>query len=206
MSRKPLVALATSVTVLVAAGIAFAHGGGPGTIQPVSATFDAMTVANAKSGTCTGADGTYTRTKATYTGTAVSTDSRLNGTLTVRARTLYNSTTNLGLVDGRFRVENADGRTEGSFVGVDDNGTLSGYVSGHGRRGWAKLMGPVSATFDPTTGFQAGQLGSGASAGTAVFALGRCDNGSEDDNGDGSHGDKPGKSKKHKHGKHGHKK
>jgi hypothetical protein len=201
MSRKPLAALAASVTVLVAAGIAFAHGGGPGSIQPVSATFDATTVANLESGACTGADGTYTRTKATYTGTAVSTDSRLNGTLTVRARTLYNSTTNLGLVDGRFRVENTDGRTEGSFVGVDDNGTLSGYVSGHGRRGWAKLMGPLSATFDAATGFQGGQLGSGASPGTAVFALGRCDNG----NGDDSHGDKPNGSKG-KHGKHGHKK
>jgi hypothetical protein len=201
MIRKPLAALVATVAVLVAAGIAFAHGGGPGSIQTASATFDATTVSNAETGSCTGSDGTYTRTKATYTGTSTSTDARLNGTLTVRARTYYNATTNLGLVQGRFRVENADGRTEGEFVGVDDNGALSGFVSGHGHEGWAHLMGPLSASFDPTTGFQGGQLGTGATAGDAVFVSGRCTDDGESGGGHDGHG---GHSKTGRHGRHGH--
>ena len=105
MSRKPLAALAASVTVLVAAGVALAHGGGPATTQSVSAAFDATTVSKLTSRTCTGGDGSYTMTKATYTGTATSTDARFAGTVTVKAHTLYNTDTNLGTVDGRFRIE-----------------------------------------------------------------------------------------------------
>src|SRR5205823_680333 len=87
-------------------------------------------VTDLHSGTCTGADGTYTRTKATYTGNATSSDARLNGTLTVRAKTFYNADTNLGVVEGHFRVENADGHTNGKFVAVDTNGTLDGWLGG----------------------------------------------------------------------------
>ena len=181
MPRKPLAALAASVSALVVAGIGLAHGG-PGSVQAASATFDAATVTDLHSGTCTGADGTYTRTKATYTGNATSTDARLNGTLTVRAKTFYNADTNLGVVD----------------VAVDTNGTLDGWLGGRAHGPHAGRVGSFSATFDPTAGFSGGQLGTGSSTNSAIFASGHC--GGDDDeqgSGDGQ------KHQKHtKHGKH----
>ncbi len=198
MPRKPLAALAASVSALVVAGFALAHGGGPGSVQAASATFDAATVTDLHSGTCTGADGTYTRTKATYTGNATSSDARLNGTLTVRAKTFYNADTNLGVVEGQFRVENADGHTNGKFVAVDTHGTLDGWLGGRAHGPHAGLFGGFSATFDPTAGFSGGQLGTGSSTNAAVFVSGHC--GGDDDeqgSGDGQ------KHQKHtKHGKH----
>ena len=197
MPRKPLAALAASVSALAVAGIGLAHGG-PGSVQAASATFDAATVTDLHSGTCTGADGTYTRMKATYTGNATSSDARLNGTLTVRAKTFYNTDTNLGVVEGQFRVENADGHTNGKFVAVDTNGTLDGWLGGRAHGPHAGLVGSFSATFDPTAGFSGGQLGTGSSTNSAVFASGHC--GGDDDeqgSGDGQ------KHQKHtKHGKH----
>jgi len=200
MPRKPLAALAASVSALVVAGFALAHGGGPGSVQAASATFDAATVTDLHSGTCTGADGTYTRTKATYTGTATSSDARLNGTLTVRAKTFYNADTNLGVVEGHFRVENADGHTNGKFVAVDTNGTLDGWLGGRAHGPHAGLLGGFSATFDPTAGFSGGQLGTGSSTNSAVFVSGHC--GGDDEQGSGD-GQKHQKHQKHtKHGKH----
>ena len=150
MPRKPLAALAASVSALVVAGIGLAHGG-PGSVQAASATFDAATVTDLHSGTCTGADGTYTRTKATYTGTSTSSDARLNGTLTVRAKTFYNATTNLGVVQGHFRVENADGHADGKFVAVDTNGSLDGFVGGAAKHDMGKLLGGFSSTRPPAS-------------------------------------------------------
>jgi hypothetical protein len=173
MHRKPLAALAAALSVLALAGIAFAHGGGPSSVQATSATFLATTVADSKSDTCTGADGTYTRTRATYSGTATSTDARLNGPLTVRATTFYNADTKLGVVAGHFRV----GTTHGVFRAVDSGGTLAGFANGKAH-GWSgKLVANLSATFDPATGFADGSLGGGSAPDTAVFVSGHCDDG-----------------------------
>ena len=78
MHRKPLAALAAGLSVLAVAGIAFAHGGSPNSIQSASATFDAATVSDLKSDSCTGADGNYVRTRAKYTGTATSTVAKVH--------------------------------------------------------------------------------------------------------------------------------
>jgi hypothetical protein len=193
MPRKPLAVLAASVSALAVAGIGLAHGG-PGSVQAASATFDAATVTDLHSRTCAGADGTYTRTKATYTGNSVSSDARLNGTLTVKARTFYNSTTGLGVVQGRFRVDNADGHTAGKFMAVDTAGSLDGFVGGWSMGAHAGLVGSLTATFDPATGFSDGQLGTGSSTNAAVFISGHCGR----DDGQGSGGQKH-----HQHSKHG---
>jgi hypothetical protein len=195
MPRTPLAVLAASVSALAVAGFALAHGGGPGSVQAASATFDAATVTDLHSGTCTGADGTYTRTKATYTGTSLSTDARLDGTLTVKVLTLYNSTTGLGVVQGRFRVDNADGHTAGKFTAVDTSGSLDGFVGGWSMGPHAGLVGSLTATFDPVTGFSEGQLGTGSSNNAAVFVSGHCGGDDGQGSGDGH--------KHHQHSKHG---
>ena len=175
MHRKPLAAIAAALSVLVLAGMAFAHGGGPSSVQATSATFVATTVADSKSSTCTGADGTYTRTRARYTGMATSTDARLAGAMELRATTVYNATTNLGVVDGHFRVQTATGHTDGRFRAVDTGGSLAGFADGNAKADpHAKLLANLSATFDPTTGFADGQLGGGSAPDTAVFVSGRC--------------------------------
>src|SRR4051794_18664528 len=170
MHRKPLAAIAAALSVLALAGMAFAHGGGPSSVQATSATFVATTVADSKSDTCTGADGTYTRTRAKYTGVATSTDARLAGAMELRATTVYNATTKLGVVSGQFRV----GTTHGAFQAVDTDGTLAGFANGkaHGHDG--RLVANLSATFDPATGFAAAQLGGGSAPDTAVFVSGEC--------------------------------
>jgi collagen type VII alpha len=213
MYRKPLAAFAAALSVFALAGYAFAHGGGPSSIQATSATFMATTVANSRSDTCAGADGTYTRTRATYSGTATSTDARLNGSMTVHATTLYNATTNLGVVSGRFRV----GDTKGGFQAVDTNGSLAGFANGKAKNPRGALLANLSATFDPTTGFADAHLGGGTAPDTAVFVSGRC----HDEHGEtgasgatgatgatgptGAAGHHEKHHKHHKHGKHGHK-
>ena len=169
MHRKPLAALAAALSVLALAGFAFAHGGGPSSLQAASATFHATTVSGLKTATCTGADG-YTRTSATYKGTATSTDARLNGPLTVRATTLYNADSKLGVVVGGFRV----GKTRGVFQAVDSDGSLAGFANGMTRKPRSGLLANLSATFAPSTGFDDGSLGDGSAPDTAVFVSGRC--------------------------------
>jgi hypothetical protein len=178
MHRKPLAALAASLAVLAVAGIAFAHGGGPGSIQATSATFDAGTVSGLKSTSCTGADGTYVRTRAWYSGTATSSDARLNGKLRMQANTVYNTSTKLGVVTGSFRVKTATGHTGGFFQAVDNDGSLAGFADGSARHGRARLLANLSATFAPADGFSDGKLGKGSSDDTAVFVAGRCHRGS----------------------------
>lgn len=84
---------------------------------------------------------------------------------------------------------------------MDTAGALSGFINGKTKDPKAKLFANFSATFDPATGFSAGQLGSGSSSDTAIFASGSCG----EDHAKPEH--KPGKADKHdkKHGKHGHK-
>lgn len=204
MLRKPLAALAASLTVLALAGIALAHDEGSSTIQPVLATFSATTVSDLESSTCTGADGTYTQTKATYSGDSTSADLRLAGTLEIRAKSVYNTTTNLGYVEGKFRVENASGHTDGKLAAVDTTGALAGFMNGKMKEPKAKLFANFSASFDAATGFTAGQLGSGSSPDTAIVASGACSDEHGDKGREGEHKDK-GKKHDKKHGKHGHK-
>jgi hypothetical protein len=197
MPRKPLAALAASFAVLALTGIALAHGKGPSSTQAVTATFSTDAVSNLKTNTCTGADGTYTQTRATYSGTATSDDPRLNGTLTIRARSVYNTATNLGHVEGAFRVKGTDGHARGVFSAVSTGGTLAGFAGGSVAAPRGTLLANLSATFDPATGFSAGQLGSGSSDDTAVVVSGFCRHG-EGENG----GEVQPESTGHQHGKH----
>ena len=210
MSRKPLAALAALVASLATVGVALAHDGGHGSIQAVTATFAATNVSQLESATCTAADGTYRRTNATYTGTATSADPRLNGELTVHVKSLYNTTTNVGAAMGGFLVQNESGQTEAHFRAVLSNGTLTGFVEGEGDS--AKLLGTVSASYDPETGLTDGQLGARTLDGSAVFASPPCsDDPPEGEkppppppHDDGGAPPKHGKKGKHgKHGKHG---
>ena len=107
---RRLIWIAASVVVLVGAGIAIAHGDNGKSIKQVSATFAATTASNLRTNTCTATDGTYETTRADYTGNAISTEPTLNGTASVSAKSVINTTTGFGTVNGRLRIDTADGK------------------------------------------------------------------------------------------------
>lgn len=199
MFRKPLAALAVVAAVLTVVGIALADDSAPGSTDSVAATFTAATVSDLETQTCTGSDGTYQITKASYSGDSTSSDPRLAGKVTIRVRSVYNTTKNLGWVEGKLEVDNASKKSaEGNLTAVDAGGALAGFVKGKAGDPKGKLFANVSATFDSATGFMAGQLGAGSSPDTAIVASGPCVDPHADK---GPKEPKPGKA--HDQGKHG---
>src|SRR5271169_2252611 len=91
---------------LIAAGIAAAHSQWTESTQAAAADFTATTVSQSRSSTCTGSDGTYQDTTATYTGTSTSSNSQLNGPLEIHAHSVVNTTEQLGWMDGSLRIQN----------------------------------------------------------------------------------------------------
>ncbi|HET7571815.1 MAG TPA: hypothetical protein VFJ77_04010 [Gaiellaceae bacterium] len=171
MSRKRLVALATAAAALAAASVAGAAHHRSQSSQAAAATFAATTVSHTHSRTCTGGDGAYTDTTATYAGTAASGDARLAGTLTIRAHSVVASD-GLGWLDGTFRTS---GGTHGNVHAALAGGHAVGTLVGNVRKPEGKLVASFSSDFTPAGGFGSGQLGSGSAAGAGiVFQRGTC--------------------------------
>src|SRR5262245_14285256 len=108
---RRIILASTACLLLVGAGVAVAHGFDSKAAKQVSATFSATSVSGLRTSSCTGADGTYTKSSASYTGAAVSpTEPALNGNARIDASSFVNSTTGVGVVAGRARIDTADGR------------------------------------------------------------------------------------------------
>jgi hypothetical protein len=179
MARKRLVLLALPVVVaFAAAGIAIAATSSGA--QAASATFAATTVSNSKVVSCSvnGGD-TLASTVATYKGTASSADDRLAGDITIRARSLVDTTTGLGRVVGVFRISSGNGNTaHGKIDAAFASGAASGLVTGRVRDPGGRLVLTLSSPFDPSSGFQSGsKLGTGSVAGAGVVLSGGCNAG-----------------------------
>jgi hypothetical protein len=189
-----------AVVALTAVGVAVA--GGVGSVSQLSqTTFVAQTVTHKDVRTCTGTDGTYEITHATFTGTATNaSDPRLNGTVEIDVKSAINTTKNLGTVDGRFDVNSstAGDDAHGKFSAVYAAGQLSGLASGNLDSPHAKLLGIVAGPFSSSTGFSSLVLGGGTATNVAIAYGGSCDNGKHDDHADKSaKPDKHGNSNKH---------
>jgi hypothetical protein len=177
MSRKRLLLFAPlAVAALTATGLAVAGPGGP-SARSASATFSATTVTRSKLTTCTinGSD-TFASTLATYTGTATSSDPRLNGTLRIRAASLVDTSNGIGRVVGVFRIRNSNGvGAHGSINAVVGNGDAVGAAIGRVNGPGGQLAATLSSPFDPADGWgasSAGSLGTGTSAGSGVVLNG----------------------------------
>lgn len=156
-----------------AAGAAAAHR--TQSSQQAAATFAAGTVANTQSRSCTSSDGTYQETTATYTGTATSTDARLNGALKIRAHSVVNTTTGLGWLTGSFRVDGSSGGAHGDVDAVVSSGNVSGTLVGQTGGPEGKLLATIASAFTQKDGFSSGSLGTGSvSAAGIVFQRGDC--------------------------------
>ena len=106
-----------------------------------------------------------------YTGTAdfAAPAADLGGPLTIDARTTYSTTDGLGYVEGSFRVKDDRRRLGGRFTGTLKGSKLVGFLTASSRGNHARVLGNLSATFVPATGFTAGAIGSTSS--TAVLAV-----------------------------------
>lgn len=180
ISKKRLAGLAAfACAALAAAGVAVAAHRAQST-QAASATFTATTVSHVKATTCTvpGSGGhVFDQTIATYTGTASSSDGRLNGPLTIRAHSVVDASTGLGWLQGTFRVRGSSGASHGTLHAAVASGNAVGSVVGVANKPHGKLVATFAAAFTPGSsgGFSAGNLGGGSVAGAGiVFQHGAC--------------------------------
>jgi hypothetical protein len=172
---RKLILPAALVTALAAASLAFAHGGFGGAASPsaVAGTFTATQV-KTSSRTCTTSDNrTIVVTDGSYTGTA-SGDATLTGAITLRARSVVDTTNKVGLVTGRLGIDTSSHPdTSAMFQAVYADGHVAGLAAG--RAAHAALVANLSADFDPATGFANGKLGGGTAGGNAVeLTAGAC--------------------------------
>ena len=159
--------LSVAVTALAVAGAAVAHGGGSKSATPVAGAFTATQVTNAKTSTCTNADGTWTHVDAVYSGTSTG-DADLSGAAQLRVHAVINTTRNVGVVSGSLRIDTSGADTKAAFTSVYSGGQLAGLAVGRAHDPSARLIANVSASFSPTGGFTNGKIGGGTAGGTAV--------------------------------------
>ena len=127
--RKLTLAI-VGLVALVATSVAVAHGiEGAKTAKTVAGTFSAA-AGTVSSRTCTTTDNkTIVITDGKYTGTATG-DADLTGAITLRARSVVNSTDKVGTVSGSFRIDATGKDTDGAFSAVYSNGAVSGLAAG----------------------------------------------------------------------------
>ncbi len=135
---------------LAVAGVAAASHRGAQSTQTAAATFAATSVSHASGKTCTASDGSYRETTATYEGTASSSDPRLNGTLTIRAHSVVDTTSGLGWVDGSFRIRGGSGGAHGSLHAAIAGGQAVGSVDGQANGRQEKLVASAASPSRPT--------------------------------------------------------
>jgi hypothetical protein len=173
---RKLTFAAVVIVALVATSFAVAHGiEGAKSAKAVAGTFS-VTGTSTSSKTCTTTDGkTIVVTDGKYTGVAAG-DPDLTGPITLRARSVVNTTDNVGTVDGRFSIDVANGRnTDAVYSAVYDHGAIAGLAVGKAHQPNSKLMANLSATFSAASGFTGAKLGGGTSGGSAVeLGAGSC--------------------------------
>ncbi|HUK96395.1 MAG TPA: hypothetical protein VLV46_01980 [Gaiellaceae bacterium] len=165
---RRLTFIAAGLAALLVTSIAVAHGIGGKSAKAVAATFQA-TGSSVSTKTCTTTDGkSITITNGRYTGTA-SGDPDLTGAITLSARSVINTTDNVGVVDGQLRIDVSGGHdTFAAYSAVYASGNVAGLASGLARNSGSRLVANLSAGFNPSSGFTGGKLGGGTSGGNAV--------------------------------------
>ena len=162
MRRKLTITLAATAA-LVASAVGLAAVFTATGISATTATLEAKAEKNVKTRSCTGADGKeFEIVSGHYRGTADFTNpaSDLDGPLALHITTKVDTASQLGYVTGSFGIRDDDTRVAGRFVGTLKGTAFSGFLTGTARSNRAVVLGTLSGTFDPATGFS-GTLGSG---------------------------------------------
>lgn len=170
MRNTRFIVLAALVCAALAlAGIAIAKAKS-GDVSPASATFNATTVSNNVVKTCSVKGGdTYAFTRAIYTGTAASSDARLNGAVTIKGVTILDQTTGVGAMVGDFKVDGAgNAGAHGKIKASLSGGQLSGMVRAHVGSPAGELFAGLNGGFTAAGGFTNASVGSGSSTDSGV--------------------------------------
>jgi hypothetical protein len=166
---KRLILLAIALTALGAAGAAVAKFKSAD-VTPAAATFTATTASHQQTRTVTCAGQTLEISTGRYSGTAASaTTPDLAGAAELKVHSVYNATRKLGWVEGQLKIAASDGRTVARFVGVNSDGKLDGWLTGHAGRGDGSLLGSFSASFTRVGGFADGAIGTGTGTNAALL-------------------------------------
>jgi hypothetical protein len=166
---KRIFLLTAALTALVATGAAVANFKSAD-VSAASATFTATTASHLQTRTVTCAGQTIEISTGRYAGLAASAATPdLAGAAELKVHSVYNATKNLGWVEGQLRIAAADGRTVARFVGVNTNGKIDAWLTGHAGRGDGSLLGSLSASFSRTGGFTEGAIGTGTGANAALL-------------------------------------
>jgi hypothetical protein len=166
---KKTIFAVTALAALVASSVAVAHLK-TSSVSPVSATLSAPTTVQVSTRTVTCDAQTIEISEGRYTGTSVSTTPDLAGPVELRVRSVYNTTTKLGTVDGSLRIGAADDRSKAIFTAINSDGKLDGWLRGSAGHRDGAIFGSLSGSFSKTGGLTDGQLGTGTGANTAVLA------------------------------------
>lgn len=183
MRRLMTFALAALVA-LVVTGLAIAHGSDNKKTSPVSASFTATPTDKTTTVTCTGADGTYNITRGNYEGTATGSDAVLTGKITLRTKSVVNTTTGYGYTEGKVTLRDADGelKAKAHLIAVNtQKGILNGFLNGR-VKGQGHLLANFSAAFNADGSSLSGELGSEAPIAplnSAIVTSGGCERSSD---------------------------
>ena len=169
MRTKKTILVVAGLAALGASSVAVAHLKS-GNVSAVSATLSAPTTAHLTTRTLTCAGQTIEVSHGRYTGTSTSSTPDLAGPVELRIRSVYNTTTKLGWVDGSLKIRATDNRSNARFSAVNSDGKLDGWVRGTAGHRDGILFGSISGTFSKSGGLTNGQLGTGTGANTAVLA------------------------------------
>lgn len=172
--RRTLIIALGALAALSTAAVAVAAFTATG-VGATTATFSTDKATDVRTRTCTGADGKeFTITNGRYTGQADfgNPAADLDGPLTIHARTVFSTSDGLGYVTGSFRVKDDDTRFAGAFSGTLKGDKLVGFLAGVSRGSHATVLGNLSATLVPSTGFTGGAVGSTSSTSVLAIAAG----------------------------------
>jgi len=171
--RKFTLAIA-GLVALIATSVAVAHGiEGAKTAKAVAGTFSA-TAGSVTTRSCTTSDNkTVVVSDGKYTGTAAG-DADLAGAITLRVRSVVNTTDKVGTVSGAFRIDATGKDTQGAFSAVYDNGSIAGLASAKAHASNSRLVANVSASFDPAAGFTNGKIGHSDGGSAVEVGTGSC--------------------------------
>ncbi len=174
---RKLILVSAVLVSLIVAGLAVAKGfNSTKSAALVTGTFTATTAANVETRTCTTSDSkTIEVTSATYSGTAAGA-AEFAGPVTLRVRSLINTTDGVGVVSGAFSIDTAaDKNTRAAFSAVYDHGKLAGLASGHTQDHGVQLLANLSSSYTAAGGFTDGKLGAAAGGSAVLLGPGRCE-------------------------------
>ncbi len=149
---------------------------GTKSVKAVAGTFTATTSSRVDTKTCTTADGkTLVFSHGRYSGTSTG-DPDFTGPVTLDVRSVLNTTDDVGVVEGRLKVDVASGKdTALHYDAVYDHGNVAGLAHGHAHDPGVRVLANLSAGFSAAGGFTDGKLGGGTAGGSAVeLGPGRC--------------------------------